>query len=877
MAQKPLFGEGGQGLDTAPASNLKVDDQIIDSVTNIDEDLSKNLDWVLDEYDKDTSEPLNLATELRRLAVLKSYRIVDSARDVAYERLISLVSRIYKAPMAIVSVIDLGRQYFISSRGFGDVHECLRKDSICAHNIISKLDLMIVPDLTKDNRFKDTGSVTGPPYIRFYAGAPLMCPEGYKLGTLCVMDTSPRPEGLSLDEKQNLREIADMVMDVMVEQREERIHDARDPAQLIACTAHDLLTPLMGIEMSLSLLQEDQDLRNTLSGQQQDVVDTAATCSSVMNRICQKTLEAFRDMSRTSTQSRKPARETGPSLLNLNSLVKNLHMVMEPFPKLVPLIITTEPSVPPVVVADDLKIFRSALNLLTNACAKTESGSVHLRIYVKEDKADARNQKQLVFECEDTGPGIDVSKYRSLFKPYIDDADPLEGSRDNISRNNTKSGTYRVPTHNTGLGLYSVASQISSMGGEYGFRPRGFSEKGSQLFDDTGNQKRGSIFWFRIPLFTPKEAPKESSSGGKKNFASLLKDSPLLNANLVETDPLIGIAQNEEPVNDKPKGVTHFEQLEPSDAEDAASTGQRKKRALIIEDSLVSRKTMARALTKLGFEVTQAMDGMEGLKDMQTTLFDLVLCDFLLPVMDGLDCVQQYRQFEVANRPWFDQFIIGMSAHASENDVEKGLNVGMDNFRRKPVTLHALKEILESHEFLFVSKRLDSISAEMDGEQVRPPKRAKLDIESETKSDGVLRVVLVAEEGTSISKLAEKAAESKGWKAVLVNDGEAALRLLQMRNWDAVLLDDELPGLTSSRCMKRFREWESKNRVNRQKNVIQMSSSFIPSHLETSSSVQLPNGFDGALGKPLCLNALQSFLDTVAGSLFCGSQDIVHR
>lgn len=114
-----------------------------------------------------------------------------------------------------------------------------------------------------------------------------------------------------------------------------------------------------------------------------------------------------------------------------------------------------------------------------------------------------------------------------------------------------------------------------------------------------------------------------------------------------------------------------------------------------------------------------------------------------------------------------------------------------------------------------------------------------------------------------MSDVAGKIEELVSWKAINVEGGEAALRLLQMRNWDAVLLDDELSGLTSSQCVSHFREWEQKNRVSKQKNVVQISSSFIPNEMESKSSMQLPVGFDGALGKPLSFKQLQNFLKQV--------------
>ena len=130
-----------------------------------------------------------------------------------------------------------------------------------------------------------------------------------------------------------------------------------------------------------------------------------------------------------------------------------------------------------------------------------------------------------------------------------------------------------------------------------------------------------------------------------------------------------------------------------------------------------------------------------------------------------------------------------------------------------------------------------------------------------------MKVCLIVEEGTMISDIAKKVAAESGWKSTVVHNGEAALRLLQMRNWDAVLLDEELPSITSCKVIETFREWESKNRVNRQKNVFQVNSSFIPLGLEASTastSIQLPSGFDGALGKPLCSKVLKDFLSNSA-------------
>jgi hypothetical protein len=110
--------------------------------------------------------------------------------------------------------------------------------------------------------------------------------------------------------------------------------------------------------------------------------------------------------------------------------------------------------------------------------------------------------------------------------------------------------------------------------------------------------------------------------------------------------------------------------------------------------------------------------------------------------------------------------------------------------------------------------------------------------------------LIAIEQDTPDTSLVEATAKKKGWKIVRVHDGEEALRMLQVRNWDAVLLDECLPLLSPMQCVGRFREWEDMNRVNRQRNIVLWSSgccSIVPCANQT---VQLPQGFDSALGKP---------------------------
>eukprot|EP00532_Pseudo-nitzschia_australis_P006005 CAMPEP_0168169280 /NCGR_PEP_ID=MMETSP0139_2-20121125/3555_1 /TAXON_ID=44445 /ORGANISM="Pseudo-nitzschia australis, Strain 10249 10 AB" /LENGTH=909 /DNA_ID=CAMNT_0008086691 /DNA_START=15 /DNA_END=2745 /DNA_ORIENTATION=- len=799
------------------------------------------------DVDGDDEEQMREAMEIesRRLAVLKSYRVVGSGRKY-------------------ITIIDLASSHILAARGLGAMtnDENERRSSICARTITSKEEHLVIPDLSQDEQFKDHKNVVGLPHLRFYAAAPLVSPEGYRLGTICVLDTVPRPDGLSLDMMQNLREIAGMVMDVMVEERERRNFQYRQPSQMIATTSNDLMTPLLGVVKGLSSIRKDEELLNSLSSQQEEIFNTAYACSSVMSRICKKSLESFNKerKKRTALLAKEENKEQDEeeNVLDMRDLVKHLRVVMDPLPKKVPLVITTDDAVPPVIVADDLKVFRSVVNYLTNACSKTETGSVHLKIYVKDETEHMHESNEprqsVIFSVEDTGCGVDVEQYQNLFKPIVLHTKEEDNSC-TLATLGGKDATEIIKR--TSLGLYSVATQISSIGGRYGFRPREFSECGSRLCDSNGNELKGSVFWFSIPLVLPDD---ETDSPEKTEVAILgcktgENESDLTDEQMVEDD----WADSKKKIN---KSI-----------EEPPPSKTRQKRALIIEDSMITRRVMSRMLKKLGFDVVQSVNGMEGLRELQANLFDIVLCDFLMPVMDGTDCVQQYRQFEVSQRPWFDQYIVGMSAHASDADIERGMKVGMNDYRSKPVTMKHIEEILEGQEYQYVTSRLDSIAVHLEEEidSAETVKRQKAEVEEEKlpQNEEAMKVCLIVEEVKAISDIAEKVSEKIGWKSVVVHNGEAALRLLQMRNWDAVLLDEELPGVTSCKVIESFRAWESKNRVNRQKNVFQVNSSFIPSGLESSSGVdsslssslvQLPSGFDGALGKPLSAKVLKDFL-----------------
>ena len=126
----------------------------------------------------------------QRLEMVRHYEIPDTFPEESFERLTRLAATIFATPIALISLLDHGRQWFKSNYGL-DVGETPLDVSFCRH-AIEEDGVMVITDATKDQRFADNHLVTGDPHIRFYAGAPLHLLDGPKIGTLCVIDRIPR-------------------------------------------------------------------------------------------------------------------------------------------------------------------------------------------------------------------------------------------------------------------------------------------------------------------------------------------------------------------------------------------------------------------------------------------------------------------------------------------------------------------------------------------------------------------------------------------------------------------------------------------------------------------------------------------------------------
>ncbi len=150
------------------------------------------------------------ANEPERLAALYRYQILDTPAELAFDRITSLAARLFKLPIALISLVDESRAWFKSSIGFG-APEVPRNDAICNVAVLIN-ELLIIPDTRLDDRFACNPFVQCEPGTRFYAGAPLIDRDGFNLGTLCLLDTVPH-DPLTAEEEATLVDLAAMVVD----------------------------------------------------------------------------------------------------------------------------------------------------------------------------------------------------------------------------------------------------------------------------------------------------------------------------------------------------------------------------------------------------------------------------------------------------------------------------------------------------------------------------------------------------------------------------------------------------------------------------------------------------------------------------------------
>ena len=246
--------------------------------------------------------------EVERLAALREYAVLDTASEDCSDELTEALALALEVPIALVSLVDAERQWFKSRHGLA-VTETPRQQAFCAHAILSDT-ILEIPDSHADDRFADNPLVTGPPHVRFYAGMPLLTPDGHKVGTLCVIDHVPRrlstgqrrilqilakqvTTQLELRKHAVIRDGALQMQNDLLAKLEEAHKETRDFVQVMS---HDMRAPIVNaLGFADELAHGISDLQ-TLMDQNSDV--TPAQFRAAMLQIIEDDVTAPLDFIR---------------------------------------------------------------------------------------------------------------------------------------------------------------------------------------------------------------------------------------------------------------------------------------------------------------------------------------------------------------------------------------------------------------------------------------------------------------------------------------------------------------------------------------------------------------------------------------------------
>ncbi len=180
------------------------------------------------------------SNESTRLETLRSLRLLNSAPHPSFDSITALAAHICQTPIALISLVDSDRQWFLSRHGL-EIRETSRDVAFCAHSICQSRPVIEVTDATADVRFADNPLVTGYPGIRFYAGAPLVMQGNQAMGTLCVIDSHQRE--LNETQRLMLRQLADLTEQMLryqqghAELQHRRIHDVTRHHELLVASS----------------------------------------------------------------------------------------------------------------------------------------------------------------------------------------------------------------------------------------------------------------------------------------------------------------------------------------------------------------------------------------------------------------------------------------------------------------------------------------------------------------------------------------------------------------------------------------------------------------------------------------------------------------
>jgi len=381
--------------------------------------------------------------EQERLLELYSYDILNTQYKEDFNEIVELASEICNVPISLITLIDANQQIFKAKFGLSHPDSTDRNVSFCSHAILDDR-LFTVNDATQDDRFFDNPLVTDHPNIRFYAGMPLINKNGFKLGTLCVIDTVPR--NLDTQQSKALKTLAKQVIklfelrlrnkeieaqSLLLNQQKTRLEELNAiQNKIISIISHDIRSPLTSLKQVIEL----KDLKMLNETQANNFMITInQQVSSTINMLSNLVDWSSILMNKTDID-KKPILlssvvETIFKNLAISTLIKNNKLINE-IPKSLS------------IIGDENIIEFILRNLISNASKFTANGSIKVSTHFISDT-------RLVVSVADSGTGMSEDVLNKLY---------------NGGKNNSLPGTNNEK--GSGVGLMLVRDFILKIGSE---------------------------------------------------------------------------------------------------------------------------------------------------------------------------------------------------------------------------------------------------------------------------------------------------------------------------------------------------------------------------------------------------------------------------
>jgi len=378
---------------------------------------------------------MNLNREQQlRLKALEEYKVLDTLPEKMYDDIVEIASHICNMPIVLLSLVDDKRQFFKSKVGV-EVTETPVEYAVCYHAILSQEELFEVPDLRKDDRFKDNPLVTDAPKMVSYFGVSLKNSDGISFGTLCVI-SQDEPKTISDNQKLILKKLAKQVIHLLElrkqnfelkKYQEEVAYYSTQMEEFAHTAAHDLRAPLRAIKSFLQLIELKRE--EDIDEKEKKYFDFIYTNVDMMNQLIVDLLEYAKSDSKIDEKE----------VIDLNVFVEQIFNSLVEHHHLSCSQLNLKPM--PSIHYSKLALHMVFYNLIDNALKyRNHERMLELKINYKSDLF------YYYFEVEDNGIGISAEYYDMIFKPF--------------KRLHTKAEFV-----GSGLGLATVKKIVQKLGG----------------------------------------------------------------------------------------------------------------------------------------------------------------------------------------------------------------------------------------------------------------------------------------------------------------------------------------------------------------------------------------------------------------------------